>query len=153
MLRQIAKPVTKITPAIEKLLDDMAETMYDADGIGLAAVQIGVPKRVIVMDVGEGLIELINPEILSKSGEQTGMEACLSLPGMRGEVTRAQHVTVRGLNRKGETVEFAASDLLARCVQHEVDHLNGILFIDYLRPDQIIYEQKEARAVRGTRGS
>jgi peptide deformylase len=142
ILREISKPVKEINKGIEKLLDDMADTMYDAEGIGLAAVQIGVPKRVIVMDVGTGLIELINPEILERSGSQTASEGCLSLPGIRGEVTRAQHVVVRGLNRKGEVVTLHASDLLARCVQHEVDHLDGILFTDYLRPDQIEYEKE-----------
>jgi peptide deformylase len=142
ILREISKPVKEINKGIEKLLDDMADTMYDAEGIGLAAVQIGVPKRVIVMDVGTGLIELINPEILERSGSLTASVGCLSLPGIRGEVTRAQHVVVRGLNRKGEVVTLHASDLLARCVQHEVDHLDGILFTDYLRPDQIEYEKE-----------
>lgn len=139
-LRQIAKSVPNITPAIIKLLDDMAETMYDADGVGLAAVQIGVIKRVIVMDVGEGLIELVNPEITLQSGTDTGIEGCLSLPGLRGEVTRAKEVTVRGQNRTGEWVELQAVDYLARCVQHEVDHLNGILFTDYLEPSEILSE-------------
>lgn len=137
VLRQKAKLVPQITSVIEKLLDDMAETMYHEDGIGLAANQIGVPKRVIVMDIGEGLIELINPEILSKSGSEVDNEGCLSLPGIRGEVERAKHVVVRGLNRQAQEVEYQWSDLLARCAQHEIDHLDGILFTDYLKPSQI----------------
>jgi peptide deformylase len=143
ILRQIAKPVPAITKAIEKLLDDMAETMYDAEGIGLAANQIGVAKRLVVIDVGEGLVELINPEIIERSGSQRGPEACLSLPGLSGEVTRAQSVTVRALNRRGEEVTIEASGLFARCIQHEVDHLNGILFIDYLKPSEIIRQREQ----------
>lgn len=132
VLRQIAKPVPKITPNIHKLLDDMAETMYDADGVGLAAPQIGILKRVIVMDVGDehGLIELINPEIVAREGEQFGPEGCLSIPGLSGDVRRAGKVTVKGLNRDGQEITVTGTDLLARCIQHEVDHLNGILFTD-----------------------
>jgi peptide deformylase len=140
VLRQIAKPVQMVTKAIEKLLDDMAETMYDAEGIGLAAVQIGITKRLIVVDIGEGLIELINPEIVEQHGSQIGPEGCLSLPGIRGDVKRSKFVTVRGMNRQGESVEFSAADLLARAFQHEIDHLNGILFTDYLKPSEIVYE-------------
>lgn len=144
-LRQIARPVPQVNKAIEKLLDDMAETMYEAEGIGLAAVQVGVAKRVIVMDVGDGLIELVNPEIFSKRGSQTASEGCLSLPGLRGEVERAQTIRLRGLNRHGETVELDATDLLARCAQHEVDHLDGVLFTDYLKPSEVVYvSQRES---------
>jgi peptide deformylase len=142
VLRQIAKPVPEITPAIHKLLDDMAETMYDAEGIGLAANQIGIAKRIVVIDVGEGLVELVNPEILSSSGTQTDYEGCLSLPGIRGRVTRAMNVKVRFQNRHGETVELDADGLFARCIQHELDHLNGILFTDYLKPSDIVYEKE-----------
>ena len=139
VLRQIAKPVPKITPVIEKLLTDMAQTMYDANGVGLAAVQIGITKRVVVMDVGDGLSELVNPEIVHKVGSQVDSEGCLSLSGFRVDVDRAMNVTVRGLNRQGEEVTIQGSGLLARCIQHEVDHLNGILFTDYLQPHQIVY--------------
>lgn len=142
ILRQVAKAVPEVTKAIEKLLDDMAETMYDAEGIGLAAVQIGVAKRVIVVDIGEdgpGLIELINPEIVAESGSDRASEGCLSLPGAQGDVTRPANVTVRGMNRQGEIVEYEATGMLARCLQHEVDHLNGILFTDYLKPSDIVY--------------
>lgn len=147
VLRQIAKPVPKVTKAIEKVLDDMAQTMYDADGIGLAAVQVGIVKRLVVADVGDGLFELINPEIIETS-EETGRayEGCLSLPGIRGEVERAVHIKVRALNRNEEVVEFEANDLFARCIQHEVDHLNGILFTDYLKPSELVYEDDSAGA-------
>lgn len=132
VLREKAKPVPKITPNIHKLLNDMAETMYDAQGVGLAAPQVGILKRVIVMDVGDenGLIELINPEIIEREGEQFGPEGCLSIPGLTGDVRRAQRVKVKGLNRNGEEFELEGTDLLARCIQHEVDHLNGVLFTD-----------------------
>lgn len=139
VLRQRAKPVPEINKAIEKLLDDMADTMYDADGIGLAAVQIGVVKRVAVVDVGQGLVELINPEIVEKSGGVlVATEGCLSLPGLSGSVTRAAKIVVRAQNRRGEMVEFEAADLFARAIQHEVDHLDAILFTDYLKPSEIV---------------
>ncbi|RIV28245.1 peptide deformylase [Alicyclobacillaceae bacterium I2511] len=143
VLRQVAKPVPVINKGIEKLLDDMAETMYHADGVGLAAVQIGVMKRIAVVDVGEGLVELVNPNIIEKEGIQTGTEGCLSLPGLRGDVTRAQRIKVRATNRQGDSVEYVAMDLFARAIQHEIDHLDGILFIDYLQPSEIIHEQEQ----------
>lgn len=130
ILRQVSKEVRKITPNIHKLLDDMAETMYDAGGVGLAAVQVGVLKRVVVIDVGEGLIELINPVIVSKEGEQVGPEGCLSIPGVVGEVKRAMKCTVEALNRHGEKIVVTGEGYLARALQHEIDHLNGILFTD-----------------------
>ncbi|MBE3593470.1 MAG: peptide deformylase [Candidatus Carbobacillus altaicus] len=130
VLRKVAKPVTRITPHIHKLLDDMAETMAAANGVGLAAPQVGILKRVIVVDDGEGIIELINPEIVEMSGEQDGPEGCLSIPGVTGDVKRAQYVRVKGLNRDGEPIEVAGEGLLSRALQHEIDHLNGVLFID-----------------------
>ncbi|WP_410768175.1 peptide deformylase [Fontibacillus sp. BL9] len=132
VLHQVAKEVKKITPNVQKLLTDMAETMYEAEGVGLAAPQIGILKRVIVVDVGDenGLIELINPEIVSKDGEQFGPEGCLSIPGYRGDVRRAQTVTVKGLDRNGNEVTYTGSDLLARAFQHEIDHLNGVLYTE-----------------------
>lgn len=130
ILRQKAQEVTKITPNIHKLLDNMAETMYEANGVGLAAPQIGVPKRVVVVDVGSGLLELINPVIVKKTGEALEQEGCLSVPGVVGEVRRAQKVVLQALNREGEVMEYEADGLLARAFQHEVDHLNGILFVD-----------------------
>jgi len=132
ILREKAQPVKKINDRLLKLLDDMAETMYKAEGVGLAAPQVGVSKRVFVVDVGDehGLIEFINPEIIAKEGEQFGPEGCLSIPGISGDVRRARKVKVRALNRAGEEFELEAEDYLARAIQHELDHLNGILFID-----------------------
>lgn len=130
VLREKSKPVTRVTPNIQKLIDDMADTMYDAEGIGLAAPQVGILKRVIVVDVGEGLLGLVNPEVVLAEGEQTGPEGCLSIPGIQADVTRANHVIVKGLNRDGEPVAVDAEGLLARCLQHEIDHLDGVLFLD-----------------------
>ncbi|WP_037289610.1 peptide deformylase [Saccharibacillus sacchari] len=132
VLHKRAKEVTKITPNVQKLMADMAETMYDADGVGLAAPQVGILKRIIVIDVGDenGLIAMINPEIVEKSGEQFGIEGCLSIPGLNGDVRRAMTVTVKGLNRDGEEFTVTGSELLARAFQHEIDHLDGILFTD-----------------------
>jgi len=130
VLREKAKPVEKITPAVGRLLNDMAETMYNARGLGLAAPQVGIPKRVIVVDAGRGLYQLINPEIIAAEGAETDREGCLSIPGVWGEVTRAFQVKVRALDRDGETVEVEAEGLFARVLQHEIDHLDGILFID-----------------------
>jgi peptide deformylase len=148
VLRQKAKEVSNITPAVEKLLSDMAETMYDAEGVGLAANQIGILKRIVVMDVGEGLVEMINPVIVSKSGSQNGPEGCLSLPGLSGKVTRAMTCKVRAQNRNGETFELEGNELLARCMQHEVDHLDGILFTDYLKPSEIENVVEKKRTVK-----
>jgi peptide deformylase len=131
VLKQKAKPVTKFNERLHKLLDDMAETMYDAHGVGLAAPQVGISKRVIVVDVGEGLIEMVNPEIVEKEGEQIDPpEGCLSIPNLLGVVRRAQWIRVKGQNRHGEAVEMEAEGFLARAFQHEIDHLNGVLFPD-----------------------
>lgn len=130
ILRKKSKPVDKIDDRIITLLDDMAETMYHADGVGLAAPQVGILKRVIVIDIGEGLIELINPEIIWEKGEQDGEEGCLSIPGYSARVKRPAQVKVKGLNRKGEEIEIVGKGLLARALCHEIDHLDGILFID-----------------------
>ncbi|AZK46990.1 peptide deformylase [Paenibacillus lentus] len=132
VLHQVAKEVKKITPNVQKLLTDMADTMYDAEGVGLAAPQIGILKRMIVIDVGDdhGLIELINPEIVASEGEQFGPEGCLSIPGYRGDVRRAMEVTVKGLDRNGKEVTYTGTELLARAFQHEIDHLNGVLYTD-----------------------
>ena len=134
VLRQVAKPVPEVTSNIQKLLTDLAETMYDSgNGIGLAANQIGILKRALVVDIGQGLIELVNPEVIESSGEQIGVEGCLSIPGVQGDVLRANRVTVKGWNRNGEDVEIKAEGLLARVLLHEIDHLNGILFTDHVR--------------------
>ncbi|KIL41136.1 peptide deformylase [Gordoniibacillus kamchatkensis] len=133
VLREKAVPVRNFNANLHKLLDDMAETMYDAEGVGLAAPQVGILKRVIVMDCGEehgGLIELVNPQIVATSGEQLGTEGCLSIPNLQGEVLRPLHVTVKGQDRSGKEVVIKGTELLARCIMHEVDHLNGVLFTD-----------------------
>ncbi|MDU4961453.1 MAG: peptide deformylase [Sporomusaceae bacterium] len=130
VLKQKAVPVEKITKKLKTLLDSMAETMYTADGVGLAAPQIGVSQRIIVIDVGTGLIELINPVISSSEGLECATEGCLSVPGVYGDVERASQVTVDGLDRHGKPVRIRAEGLLARALQHEIDHLEGILFIE-----------------------
>ncbi|HEX3015025.1 MAG TPA: peptide deformylase [Desulfobacteria bacterium] len=130
VLREKAAPVPKITPNILKLLNNMADTLHDADGVGLAAPQIGISKRVVVIDVGDGLIELINPEIINREGEDTDTEGCLSIPGVYGEVTRSAKVAVTFLDRNGKQVKLEGKGLLARAFQHEIDHLEGILFVD-----------------------
>lgn len=130
VLKEVATPVTKIDKRIKQLLDDMVQTMYDADGVGLAAPQVGVSMRVIVVDVGDGLIELINPEIIEQEGCEKGNEGCLSVPGFFGEVERFAKVTVEGLDRKGKKVRITGTGLLSRALQHEIDHLDGVLFID-----------------------
>jgi peptide deformylase len=130
VLREKAKKVPKITPNILKLLDNMADTMRDAEGVGLAAPQIGISKCVVVIDVGEGLIELINPEIIAQEGEEIDAEGCLSIPGVQGDVKRAAKVQVRAWDRNGKTITITGTGLLARALQHEIDHLSGILFVD-----------------------
>ncbi|MEC0247287.1 peptide deformylase [Paenibacillus chitinolyticus] len=148
VLRETAKQVTKFNSNLHKLLDDMADTMYDAPGVGLAAPQVGILKRVIVMDVGDenGLIEIVNPVVVEQSGEQIGPEGCLSIPGLEGEVKRPLKVKVKGQDRNGEEFELEGEELLARCIMHEVDHLNGVLFTDLAirlyRPE---LEEKEDR--------
>ena len=138
VLRKKSKPVEKIDKRILELLDDMAETMRHADGVGLAAPQVGILRRVVVIDVGEGLIELINPEIIETSGQQRGAEGCLSIPGVRGEVIRPEKVRVKALNRKGEQIEITGTGLLARALCHEIDHLDGVLFIDKAVPETLV---------------
>jgi len=130
ILREVARPVKSITPQVLRLLDDLAETMRHADGVGLAAPQVGISRRIAVVDVGDDLIELINPEILAAEGEEVGVEGCLSIPGVYGEVPRAARIRVRTLTRTGESTILEAEGLKARAIQHEIDHLDGILFID-----------------------
>lgn len=130
VLRKRSKEVDIINKRILTLVKDMAETMYEADGLGLAAPQVGILKRVVVLDAGEGLIELINPCIISEDGEQTGLEGCLSVPGIFGEVKRPNAVTVEALNPKGEKIIIEGEELLARILCHEIDHLDGIIFKD-----------------------
>ncbi len=134
-LRKVATPVEKVDDNISTLLDDMFETMYEAPGIGLAATQVNVHQRIVVIDVSEDKTEpltLINPEIISKEGEAEGEEGCLSIPGIYENVSRAERITFRALDRDGQPYEKQADGLLAVCVQHEVDHLDGKMFVDYL---------------------
>lgn len=130
VLRQKSRTVTVINKKIKRLLDGMKKAMYQANGVGLAAPQVGVSKRIVVVDVGEGVWELINPEIVFREGEEVGVEGCLSIPGVAGEVNRAASVRVRALNRNGQQQVISAQGLGARALQHEIDHLDGILFID-----------------------
>jgi len=151
VLRERAKEVTKFNANLHKLLRDMADTMYDARGVGFAAPQIGILKRVIVVDVGDehGLIEMVNPEIVEREGEQIGPEGCLSIPGLNGIVRRAQRVVVKGQDRNGNPFTVDAEGYLARAFQHEVDHLNGVLFTDiadevYKIPPESQEQEEEA---------
>ena len=130
LLRQRSAEVTEITDRTRKLLDNMAETMYDAKVVGLAAIQISHLQRMAVIDIGEGLIELINPVIVECKDEQVGLEGCLSVPGLYGKVTRSDFIKVKTLNRDGEEVFVEAQGFLARAVQHEMDHMDGKLFTD-----------------------
>mgnify|MGYP000938023793 CR=1 FL=1 len=144
ILRKKAKPVEDFGPRTLKLLADLADTLYAAEGrAGLAAPQIGILRRAAVMDCGDGLIELINPEIVEASGEQYGPEGCLSYPGYAGFVKRAQYVKVRTMNRQGEWVELEGEGYLARCMQHEIDHLDGVLFVDRMEEDRLYHEQTQ----------
>ncbi|EHN14971.1 MULTISPECIES: peptide deformylase [Clostridium] len=130
LLRKKSRKIEKIDDRILTLLEDMAETMYSAEGVGLAAPQVGILKRVVVIDVGEGLIKLINPEIIETEGSQKDVEGCLSVPGEQGEVERPYKVKVKALNEKGEEIILEGEELLARAFCHEIDHLDGVLFVD-----------------------
>ena len=157
-LRKVAAPVTKFDGALVKLVRDMAETMYAAPGVGLAATQVDVHKRVIVIDTSDAkddLLVLVNPEIVMAEGEAECEEGCLSVPGYYDKVTRAARITVRARNERGEPIERTADGLLAVCIQHEMDHLLGKVFVDYLSPlkrarvsaKQKKKQRQEARAV------
>ena len=127
-LYKVCKPVDRFDRRLGILLDDMAETMYDAEGVGLAAPQVGILKRAVVIDCGDGIVELINPEILETSGEQGSFEGCLSFPGESGYVVRPNYVKVRAQNRDGDICEYEAEGLFARAVLHETDHLDGLVY-------------------------
>lgn len=144
ILTKQCKPVTKMTVRTQLLIADMLETMYDQMGVGLAAPQVGILKRIVTVDVGEGPIILINPEILETSGEQTGEEGCLSVPGKAGVVTRPQYVKVKALNENMEEVILEGEGLLARAFCHEIDHLNGKLYVDMVEGEihDVTYEEE-----------
>ena len=145
ILTKQCKEVTKMTLRTKILIDDMFETMYEANGVGLAAPQVGVLKKIVVIDVGEGPIVLINPEIIETSGEQTGEEGCLSVPGKWGYVTRPDHVKVRALDKEMNPVELEGEGLLARAFCHEIDHLSGQLYVDKTEDGlhDVTYEDEE----------
>lgn len=135
MLRKRSRPVEKFDRRLWTLLDDMADTMYEADGAGLAAVQVGVLKRCVVIDVGDGLIELVNPEIVCAEGEMINAEGCLSVPGRRGTVKRPERVQVRACDRRGKPVQIEGDGFLAMALCHEIDHLDGVLYVDKMIED------------------
>lgn len=130
VLEKVCKPILEVTPKIVELIDDMIETMYEANGVGLAAPQVGILKRLVVIDVGEGPIVMINPTIVLAEGEQTGSEGCLSLPGKGGNVTRPNHVIARFYDEEMNECEVEGTELLARAICHELDHLDGHLYVE-----------------------
>jgi len=130
VLLKKCKPVKELTPRLKTLIEDMLDTMYDADGVGLAAPQVGVLRRICVIDIGEGPVVLINPEVLETSGEQTGSEGCLSVPGKTGIVTRPNYAKVKALNEDMEEIIVEGEELMARALLHEIDHLDGNIYVN-----------------------
>ena len=151
VLRKKSKEVEKVDKEIKKLLDNMAETMYRNKGVGLAAPQVGILKRAIIVDVGEGLTALANPKILWRQGKVTASEGCLSLPGIFLEIKRSQEVVVEGMDKDGETKQIGAAGLFARALQHEIDHLNGILIIDHISRKKLKSIRKELKKIAESR--
>ena len=145
VLTKVSRPVDKMTPRNHELIMDMLDTMYEANGVGLAAPQVGILKRIVVIDVGEGPIVLINPEILETSGEQTGDEGCLSVPGMAGQVTRPNYVKVKALDIDMNEVEYEGEGLLARAFCHEIDHLDGHMYTELVEGElhHVTYDEDE----------
>jgi peptide deformylase len=155
-LRKKAAPVPVVDESIKRLVDDMFETMYAAPGVGLAATQVNVQKRIVVMDVSEeknAPVCLINPEIVEKNGSEEMDEGCLSVPGIFEKVTRAEAVKIRALDRNGDSFELEADGLLAVCIQHEIDHLDGKLFVDYLSPLKRQLIRKKLKKEQRQRGA
>lgn len=145
VLTKVSKEVKMITPRTIMLIEDMLDTMYESGGVGLAAPQVGILKRIVVIDVGEGPIVLINPEIIETSGEQTGDEGCLSVPGLAGQVTRPNYVKVRALDENMEEVIYEGEGLLARAFCHELEHLDGHLYVEKVEGElhEPVYEEEE----------
>ena len=145
ILRKHARKVEKVDDKIRELLDDMVETMHEFNGVGLAAPQVGILKRVIVIDLYDGnpVLKLVNPEIKNEKGEQEVEEGCLSFPNQYAKVVRPKEIVVIGLDENGEKVEIVAKDLLAQALSHEIDHLNGVLFVDKMLPDTLEYVEPE----------
>lgn len=150
VLEKVCREVTEMTPRTKELIDDMLDTMYDAEGVGLAAPQVGILKRIVVIDIGEGPVVMINPVIVETSGSQTGSEGCLSLPGQAGQVTRPDYVKVRALDENMEEYELEGTEMMARAICHECDHLDGIMYVSKVEgqlydtdPDLIDVESTE----------
>ena len=145
VLTKVSRPVTEMTPKLRTLIFDMLDTMYEEMGVGLAAPQVGILKRVVTIDVGDGPIVLINPEILETSGEQTGDEGCLSVPGMAGQVTRPNYVKVKALDENMEEVVYEGTELLARAFCHEIDHLDGKMYTELVEGElhRTVYDYDE----------
>ena len=145
VLRTVCKPVTQFDESLCRLLDDMQETLKDAGGVGLAAPQVGILKRIVVIDVGEGPVVMVNPVILETSGEQTGDEGCLSIPGKAGQVTRPNYVKVHAFDENMEEYEIEGTELMARAMCHEIDHLDGHLYVEKVEGQlhDVTYEEEE----------
>ncbi len=145
ILKKKCREIKEVTPRIQELIDDMLETMYEANGVGLAAPQVGVLKRVVVIDIGEGPIVLINPRLMESSGEQTGEEACLSVPGKYGIVTRPMNVKIEAYNEDMERMELLGDDLLARAFVHEIEHLDGHMYVEKVEDGlhEAVYEEED----------
>ena len=145
VLTKVSRPVTEMTPKLRTLIFDMLDTMYEDMGVGLAAPQVGILKRVVTIDVGDGPMVLINPEILETSGEQTGDEGCLSVPGMAGQVTRPNYVKVKALDENMEEVVYEGTELLARAFCHEIDHLDGKMYTELVEGElhRTVYDDDE----------
>ncbi|MBP9999992.1 MAG: peptide deformylase [Clostridiales bacterium] len=148
VLNKVSRPVKEMTGRMRELVIDMLDTMYEANGVGLAAPQVGVLRQLVVIDVGEGPVVLVNPEIIETSGEQTGDEGCLSVPGMAGQVTRPNYVKVRCQNIEMETVEIEGTELMARALCHEIDHLSGHLYTELVEGElhSASYEEEDEEA-------
>ena len=145
VLTKKSRPVKEMTPRLKELIADMLDTMYEANGVGLAAPQVGILRRIVTIDVGEGPIVLVNPEIIETDGEQTGDEGCLSVPGMSGQVTRPNYVKVRALDMDMNQVEYEGEELLARAFCHDIDHLDGKMYTDLVEGElhRVTYEDEE----------
>ena len=145
VLTKVCREVTEVTPKIRDLIDDMFETMYEANGVGLAAPQVGILKRIVTIDVGEGQLVMINPRIIETAGSQTGEEGCLSLPGKAGIVTRPNYVMARAFDEEMQEFEIEGTELLARAICHEVDHLDGHVYTEKVEGElhDVVYEDQE----------
>ena len=145
VLEKKCKPIKMMTPRTMELIEDMFDTLYESGGVGLAAPQVGILKRIVVIYIGEGPLLLINPEIVETSGSQTGSEGCLSLPGKAGQVTRPNYVKVKALDVNMEPVEYEGTELLARAFCHELDHLDGIMYVEHVEGElyDVSYEEEE----------